>query len=449
MTRRAGARLRPPAAVRGLPPAFWWIWLSVLVNWIGGFAASLLALSLTAGRGYSATYAGLVLSLVGLGGIAGAFLGGALADRIGRRTTMFAAHVWTAASMALLGVSGEPWAVAASALAMGLGATAVRPAMQASLTDLVRPEDRQRAFALNYWALNAGGAIAAVLAGLMVRHGYALVFLADAAATLLCGILVLAKVPETRPAPAERPTAPASPGSAPASGPESGPKSAPVYRDGSFMLFVLMTTLFAVVFKQGSATLPVVMTREGHSPEMYSLVIAANGLMVVALQIPLSRLAGGRSRAMVLLAAGLLLGWGFGLTMLADGVAAFACTVLIWTLGEILQAPAGIAVTADRAPADRRGRYQGMYGGAWSTAAFLAPAGGGWVLDQWGATALWTLCAVLATTAGVGFALVTGRIEDFRTGRPSPVRDGSGTPLPHPPASSGPGRGIATEGNPS
>ncbi|MEU8708318.1 MFS transporter [Streptomyces sp. NPDC048565] len=439
MTCPAGARLRAPAAVRGLPSAFWWIWLSVLVNWIGGFAGPMLALSLTAGRGYSAAYAGLVMSLVGLGGIAGTFLGGALADRIGRRTTMFAAHLWTAASMVLLGVSGEAGAVAASALAMGLGATAVRPAMQASLTDLVPPEDRQRAFALNYWALNAGGAIAAVLAGLMVGHGYTLVFLADGAATLLCGILVLAKVPETRPAPAERPAASSAPASAPA--------SRPVHRDGSFMLFVLMTVLFAVVFKQGSSTLPVVMTREGHSPEMYSLVSAANGLMVVVLQIPLTRLVSGRSRPMVLLAAGLLLGWGFGLTMLADSVAAFACTVLIWTLGEILQAPAGIAVTADRAPAHQRGRYQGMYGGAWSTAAFVAPVGGGWVIDQWGATTLWTLCAVLATTAGIGCALVTGRHKDFRTGRPSPVRDGSGTPLPT--ASSGPGRGTANEGNAS
>ncbi|WP_331719364.1 MFS transporter [Streptomyces sp. NBC_00158] len=435
MTRPARTRPKAPAAVRGLPAAFWWIWLSVLVNWIGGFAGPMLALSLTAGRGYSASHAGLVLSLVGLGGIAGTFLGGTLADRIGRRTTMFTAHTWTAASMALLGVAAEPWAVAGSALAMGLGATAVRPAMQASLTDLVPPEDRQRAFSLNYWALNAGGAIAAVLAGLMVTHGYALIFLADGAATLLCGILVLAKVPETRPAPA-----------APSARPELPPAPVPVHRDTPFMLFVLMTALFAVVFRQGTSTLPVVMTREGHSPEMYSLVSAVNGLVVVALQIPLTRMVSGRSRPAVLLTAGLLLGWGFGLTVLADSVAAFACTVLVWTLGEILQAPAGIAVTADRAPADRRGRYQGMYGGAWSAAAFLAPAGGGWVLDRWGPTTLWTLCAVLACTAGAGCALVTARTKDFRTGLAASVRDGSGTPPP-PPASSGPGRGNLTEGN--
>lgn len=432
MTGARRARPAVPAAVRGLPPAFWWIWLSILVNWIGGFAGPMLALSLTLGHGYSASYAGLVMSLIGLGGIAGTFVGGALADRIGRRTTMFAAHTWTAVSMALIGLSEDRWTVAVTATAMGLGATAVRPAMQASLTDLVPPADRERAFALNYWALNAGGAISAVLAGLMVSHGYTLIFLADGAATLACAIVVLAKVPETRPRATTTSTA-------------SVVKSTPAHRDRSFVLFVLMTLLFAAVFKQGSSTLPVVMTGQGHSPEMYSLVSAVNGLLVVALQIPLTRLVGGWSRGMVLLTGGLLVGWGFGLTMFASSVAAFACTVMVWTVGEILQAPAGIAVTADRAPALQRGRYQGMYGGAWSTAAFLAPAGGGWVLDQWGSTTLWTLCALLGTTAGIGCALITARHSSSRTSATSAVRDGSGTPLP--PASSEPGRGAVSEGN--
>ncbi|MEU0118094.1 MFS transporter [Streptomyces bobili] len=448
-----------PALLRGLPSAFWWIWLSILVNWVGGFAGPMLALSLTVGHGYSASFAGLVLSSIGLGGIAGTFLGGVSADRIGRRTTMVAAHTWTAVSMTLLGLSEDAWAVTLAALAMGLGATAVRPAMQASLTDLVRPQDRQRAFSLNYWALNAGGAVSAVLAGLMVSHGYTVIFLADGAATLLCAVVVLVKVPETRP-----PRSPKASGALAAAATASHP---PVHRDRPFMLFVLMTTLFALVFKQGTSTLPVVMTGEGHSPQMYSLVSAVNGLMVVLLQIPLTRMVSRRSRPLVLLAAGVLVGWGFGLTMFAGGVGVFALTVLIWTLGEILQAPAGIAVTADRAPLHHRGRYQGMYGGAWSIAAFLAPAGGGWVLDRWGQTTLWTLCAVLGTTAGIGCALITARHTSFRTCVTSAVREGSGTPLPAeregsgtplpavrggsgtplPPSSPAPGRGIATEGN--
>ncbi|MEV6650788.1 MFS transporter [Streptomyces sp. NPDC051219] len=425
----------PPAGLRGLPPAFWWIWVSILVNWIGGFAGPMLVLSLTVGRDYSASYAGIVMSLIGLGGVAGSALGGVLADRLGRRWTMFAAHCWTAVSMAMLGLCEGRWAVALAAVAVGVGSTAVRPALQASLSDLVPAPDRQRAFALNYWALNAGGALSGVLAGLMYSHGYAVLFVADAAATLLCALVVLIKVPETRPDPA--------------AGADTGRKALPaaVHRDRPFLLFVLMTLLFAVVFKQGSTTLPVVMTEQGHSPGTYSLVFALNGLLVVALQIPVTRLAGRQSPAGVLLAAGLLLGWGFGLTMLADSAVAFALTVAVWTAGEILQAPAGMAVAANRAPTHQRGRYQGTYGMAWTAAAFLAPAGGGWVLDRFGATTLWSLCALGGTAAGIGCLLIVGRHRSFRAAADAAVRDGSTEPLS--PSSPELGRGTATERKPS
>ncbi|MGX6601632.1 MFS transporter [Micromonosporaceae bacterium Da 78-11] len=406
--------LAPPAAVRGLPAAFWWIWVSILVNWVGGFAGPMLALSLTLGHGYSATAAGLVVALLGAGGIIGVVLGGLAADRIGRRTTMVAGHCWTAVSMAALGWCDGHLAISLAAFSVGLGAAAVRPAAQASLIDLVPPADRQRAFALNYWALNAGISVSAVLAGVMVGHGYLLLFLADAAATLLCAVLVLVKVPETRPARIPAPAAPL---------PFT---DRAVLRDRSFLAFVVMTLLFAAVFEQHAAALPIVMTRSGLSATAYSVVNVVNGLLIVALQIPLTRLAARRSRPAVLLVAGLLVGWGLGLTAFADGLLAYAVTVAVWTVGEILQAPIGSAVTADRAPLQHRGRYQATYGLAWSAAAFIGPACGGWILDQWGAGPLWLTCALVGTTAGLGSALLVRRQQNSRATATAVAPDGAG-----------------------
>ncbi|MET9966847.1 MFS transporter, partial [Streptomyces sp. NPDC006356] len=154
MTPRSTLARALPGATRGLPAAFWWIWLSILVNWTGGFAGPVLAVYLTLERGYSAYHTGLVVSLIGLGAILGTTWGGIAADRFGRRATLVFAHCWTAVSMVLVGLSASPAPLAGAALALGVGQTAARPAMQAALTDVVAPEDRQRAFALNYWALN-------------------------------------------------------------------------------------------------------------------------------------------------------------------------------------------------------------------------------------------------------------------------------------------------------
>ncbi|WP_327429423.1 MFS transporter [Streptomyces sp. NBC_01236] len=413
------ASSRPPVGPLGLPRAYWWIWTSILVNWLGAFTGPILALSLTDARGYSVSYAGFVVSLLGAGAIAGSAAGGILADRIGRRLTMFAGHCLTAVSMVLLGLSTAQGAVSAAAFAAGLGAASVRPAAQASLADLVPSADRPRAFAYNYWAVNTGTAVSAVLAGLMVEHGYTQLFLADAATTLLCGAVVLAKVPETRP---EHPA----PAPAPADRAQRHTAEAhahvPLRKDAPFLLFVLLTLVFAAVYEQKAAALPVVVTGHGHSAATFSLLMALNALLVVLLQLPVTRLVSGRSRAAVLLAGGVLVGVGFGLTGLATGTLPLVGTVVVWTAGEMLYAPLAGAVSAELAPVHRRGRYQGAYGTAWSAAAFIGPAGGTWVLAHAGPGALWSLCAAAGVAAGVGCALIlrTARgsgphPENFRT----------------------------------
>ncbi|WP_406476756.1 MFS transporter [Streptomyces sp. NBC_01615] len=441
------ASSRPPVGPLGLPRAYWWIWTSILVNWLGAFTGPILALSLTDARGYSVSYAGFVVSLLGAGAIAGSAAGGILADRIGRRLTMFAGHCLTAVSMVLLGLSTAQGAVSAAAFAAGLGAASVRPAAQASLADLVPSADRPRAFAYNYWAVNTGTAVSAVLAGLMVEHGYTQLFLADAATTLLCGAVVLAKVPETRP---EHPA----PASAPADRAQRHTAEAhahvPLRKDAPFLLFVLLTLVFAAVYEQKAAALPVVVTGHGHSAATFSLLMALNALLVVLLQLPVTRLVSSRSRAAVLLAGGVLVGVGFGLTGLATGTLPLVGTVVVWTAGEMLYAPLAGAVSAELAPVHRRGRYQGAYGTAWSAAAFIGPAGGTWVLAHAGPGALWSLCAAAGVAAGVGCALIlrtargTGpHPENFRTA--SAVRrrrrdNGSRRPSP-----SLPGRDTTTE----
>lgn len=400
----------------GLPPVFWWIWLSILVNWAGAFARPVLALSVAEGHGGSAAYAGFVIALIGFGGVLGTVAGSLLADRLGRRPTLVLAHCVTAVAMAALGTMSGHW-VEVAAFAVGLGSVAARPAMNAALIDLVPARDRQRAFALNYWAVNAGIAVSAVLTAIMVAYGYQLIFLADAGATLVCAMIVLLKVPETRPVTAAR---------------TAKPVAAPSIRlDRRFLIFLLATLAVATVYEQSSTTMPIVMVAGGLGAASFGFVQAINGALIVLLQIPLTRWARHRSRTAILLGSALLIGWGFGLNAFAHGFGAYVIFALFWTIGEILQLPTGSAVVADRAPHHLRGRYAGLYTAAWSGAALLGPAGGGWVLDHWGATTVWICCALLGTLAAAGFALTAGgRTKLPHQVNASPVRAGENIDSP-------------------
>ncbi|MFB7982512.1 MDR family MFS transporter [Streptomyces vinaceus] len=392
----AGLRRAARESVSGLPREFWWLWTSTLVNRLGAFVATFMTLYLTVDRGYSASFAGLVVALHGLGGVVSSLGAGVMTDRLGRRPTMLAAQASTAFSVALLGFMEHPAAIAAVALLVGLTSNASRPAVQAMMADIVRPEDRVRAFALNYWAINLGFAVSATVAGFVAEYSYLAGFLGEAALTLLCAVLVYVKLPESRP---QRTAAEQA-----AAEPEIGLGT--VLRDGRFMGVVGLSFLISLIFTQGSFGLPLAMGTGGFSTGDYGLVIAVNGVLIVLLQIPVTRFTEKGDPQQLLVVSALLAGYGFGLTAFAGSVWSLGLTVVVWTLAEIINSPTQMGLVARLSPLHGRGRYQGMYTMSWAVAALVAPLMAGTMIDRWGAGWLWASMAVLGTVAALGYWLL-------------------------------------------
>ncbi|MFE0174305.1 MDR family MFS transporter [Streptomyces sp. NPDC059002] len=379
-------------SVSGLPRAFWWLWTSTLVNRLGAFVATFMALYLTLERGYSASYAGLVAALHGLGGVVSSIGAGVMTDRLGRRPTLLIAQSSTAVSVAVLGFMEHPVAIAGVAFMVGMASNASRPAVQAMMADIVKPEDRVRAFSLNYWAINLGFAISSTGAGFIASYSYLAGFLIEAAMTMVCAIVVFVKLPESRPVRSalEKATEPAV-------------GLGTVLRDGRFMGVVGLSFLVALIFQQGSVGLPVAMGEAGFTPADYGLAIAVNGVLIVALQIPVTRFIEHRDPRRLLVISSVVAGYGFGLTAFAGSVGVFALTVCVWTLAEIVNAPTQTGLVVRLSPVHGRGRYQGMYTLSWSVAALVAPLMSGFMIDRFGAEWLWGVCAVLGMVAALGY----------------------------------------------
>lgn len=385
-------------SVSGLPREFWWLWTSTLINRLGGFVATFMAMYLTIERGHSASYAGLVAALYGLGGVVLSLGGGVMADRLGRRPTLLIAQSSMAVSVALLGFVRHPVAIAAVAFLVGAASSASRPAVQAMMADIIRPEDRVRAFSLNYWAINLGFAISSTAAGFIAEVSYRAGFLIEAGMTMACAIVVFLKLPESRP---ER-TATAKRADAVSLG--------TVLRDGRFMGVVGLSFLLALIFQQGSVGLPIAMGEAGFTPADYGMALAVNGVLIVALQIPVTRFIEHRDPRRLLIISSLLAGYGFGLTAFAGSVGLFALTVCVWTLAEIVMAPTQTGLVVALSPDHGRGRYQGMHTMSWSVAGLIAPLMSGLVIDRYGAEWLWGICAVIGTAAALGYGVLMRRL---------------------------------------
>ncbi|WP_128432187.1 MDR family MFS transporter [Streptomyces cyaneus] len=395
----ASLRRATRESVSGLPREFWWLWTSTLVNRLGAFVATFMALYLTLDRGYSASYAGLVASLHGLGGVISSLGAGVMTDRLGRRPTLLVAQASTALSVALLGFMRDPVAIAAVAFLVGMASNASRPAVQAMMADIVRPEDRVRAFSLNYWAINLGFAISTMAAGFIAEVSYLAGFLIEAGMTMVCAIVVFLKLPESKPVAAAKAA-------------EAEVGLGTVLRDRRFMSVVGLSFLVALIFQQGSVGLPVAMGEAGFTSADYGLAVAVNGILIVALQIPVTRFIEHRDPGRLLIISSVLAGYGFGLTAFAGSVGVFALTVCVWTLAEIVNAPTQTSLVVRLSPVHGRGRYQGMYTMSWSVAGLVAPLMSGFVIDRFGAEWLWGLCAVVGTVAGLGYGALMRRLPD-------------------------------------
>jgi MFS family permease len=247
-----------------------------------------------------------------------------------------------------------------------------------------------RAFALQYWAVNLGASVAFVAGGAIASHSFALLFAADAITTVGFGLIVWAALPETRPtADAPRPDAKA-------------PLRA-VLSDRVFMAVCLLAAAFSIVFFQSFVGLPIDMRAHGLTADVIGLVMATNGILIVVLQPYAADAIGGYSRRSVLAVAALLLGAGFGLNAWIGSPAGYAVAIAVWTLGEILFAPASTSLVADLAPAALRGRYQGVLAVAYTAAFAAAPLAGAAVIATAGAGWLWAGCALLGVVTAIGF----------------------------------------------
>ena len=405
-TAPAGPALRPGPALRarrafrgrvdGLPAPFWWLWVGTLVNRAGTFIEPFIILYLTGPRHLSVATAGTVVTIWGAGSVISQPIGGYLTDRVGRRFALSFGMFAVAAALGLLALARGVPQIAGASLLVGIVGDIYRPAASAAIADLLEGERRTRAFALQFWAINLGFSVCAVSAGLLVRFGFGTLFAIDAATSLIFGLVVLRKVPETRPASAQHEA--------------TEPAWRLMLRDHVLIAVALLCLCYATLYSQVYVTLPLAVRDAGLSTSAYGLIMAVNGVVIVILQPVLLPLISRTPRIVLLPTTLLMVGGGIALSALCDTIWAFALTVVAWTLGEIGQTTSLFALVADIAPEAMRGRYIGAVGIAWGASGVLAPFAGANVYAA-SPGALWLGALGLSGVGAIGHIALMRRLR--------------------------------------
>ncbi len=148
--------------------------------------------------------------------------------------------------------------------------------------------------------------------------------------------------------------------------------------------------MLATAFFQVWSTLPVYYREVyGFRENTIGLLLAFNPLLIVLFEMLLIHWAARWSRMLVVGVGSFLVCAGLAWMPLGSSLVFVACTIAVWTVGEMLSLPLTNAVVADRAGPGTRGAYMGVYTMAFSVAFVFAPAGGTYVYDTLGPNVLW------------------------------------------------------------
>lgn len=372
--------------LRALPHRIWIISLGSLILQVGSFLPVFIVLYLTQ-RGQSAGAAGLVLGASGLGSVLGNVIGGYLTDTIGRRTAILLSVGTTAALTAAVPFLGPLPAFVVVVGLIGVMSQMHRPAMAAVLVDCVSdPPQRLAAFGVLRFAQNIGVALGGVLGGVVASISYTGLFLTEAAALVLFGLIVTVLLREGAPQ-----------GSAPEDAvtredPRVGYRQA--LTDRTLVRFLLMTVFAMFVYVQTTVGLPLHVSEVGLDERDFGLLMGLNGLLVVLLELPIVSVVSRYRPEYVLAVGNLFTCVGLTMTGFTTGMGLLSAAVLIWTFGEMVYASIAQAHLANLTPPGMIGRYQGLYGAAYTIGTGAGPVVGGavYAAAPW---ALWVMTGVL------------------------------------------------------
>lgn len=385
------------AARQAYPSQFWLLFVGMLISRMGASMIWPFLMIFISGRlDLPLVRVTSLMTLNAAMGLLASFVAGPIADRMGRKGVMVVSLTVSGLGYLLM-IGADSFLAFALVMALrGMFDPLFQVGSDAMLADMIQPEKRNDAYALIRLAQNLGLALGPAVGGFLASISYAITFSLAAAGMIIFGLLVLFFAQETLPKkalPGER---------------EKEPLGGylQIAKDRHFLAFVLAFTLVMV-----SATiiwvLMAVYAKENYGlPEsQYGLIPMTNAIMVVTLQIWVTRHC-KRYRPLWVMAVGALLyGGGVGSVALAQDFWGFWTSMVIVTWGELILVPAATTYAANLAPVDMRGRYMGIYGLTWGIASAIGPVFGGWLNDNMGPWAMWCgggvfgLLSVLAFTA--------------------------------------------------
>jgi len=332
-------------------------------------------------------------------------LGGEISDHVDRRYILVLSQLLRAFAFILLAIAiYQQWgflAISIFLLINSIFGAVFQPTANALVSDILPPAKRLDGYALTRSAGNLGWAAGPAIGGFLAGYNYGLLFIISSAITLLSCLVfwIFLKIPKTN------------------TPPEKfkfrdilAIQADPYLARHCFLTFWLYLVVSQLIAPFSVYAVEMVRISEYQLGLLYTL----NGITVVALQMPFTRLLSKHKLTQQLALGAFFYAIGYGMMGFASKFEHFAGIILIVTLGEILMSPPALALTSKLAPAGRMGRYMGIFGFFVTSGWSLGPLYGGLILDHFSFhhALAWIVISSMALVSGLGYVMFSKKLPD-------------------------------------
>lgn len=389
-----------------LPHSIFALFFANIINRSGNFVMPFLTLLLTQKLGLPESYTGFIVSFSVILYVPGSLVGGKLADLHGRKRILILSELIFGLTFFIGAFFSNKFIIIYFIFVAILFNGAISPAITGLVADLTDITQRKYAYSLLYLGANIGFAIGPLIAGFLFNKYMFLLFIGDSITTFISTILIVFFVKnsynrnfdnneiETDTIIREK--------IQPEKGWITNIKSNKstlnlLLKNPILLLFAIGSIFYSFVYSQFQFSLPIHLNLlfKNKGAEIFGILMSTNAITVIVFTLFLTVLTKKYSPITNIIIAGIFYLIGFGSFYFLKSIFLLIVSVIILTLGEILQVTNSSVFLMTYSPITHRSRFSSIIEIISGTGFVLSPIIMGKIIDRYNISYVWIISAIL------------------------------------------------------
>lgn len=382
---------------RGLKREIYILFYGRVVTSMGSLIWPLLTLILRNKMGLSAGEIATVVLVMGIVQLPLSLLGGKLADKLNKKKIIICCDLVTVVCYMICGFIPLTYVTIALCYIASAFATMEGPAYDTLVADLTSGREREKAYSLSYLGHNLGVVLAPIIGGILFENHLSVAFVITSVSTFSSTMLIAFFVKELKKQKDETEYV-----NVYENVEEHKSVLSIIFSKKSLLLFIFLGGLSRMVYSQFNFMIPLNLEQlyGAKGAALFGMLASTNGVVVIFGTPIITKLLERMRDVNKMVLGQICIVTSLGMYIFIQGVVPlYFLSMILMTIGEILDVVACMPYLSRRVPASHRGRISSIYNIFYMIFYSVGNKGLGYLVDKMAIVQVWKVVALIGVIA--------------------------------------------------